>query len=229
MLDPRMKICSPVNRSQMRRAGFTLVELVVVIAIIAVLAALLLPALSKAKSKARSMTCKNNLKQQLAGLIMYSDDYDGSMVSPMTDPGLQRTWNLILIDSGYVSSGDGLSTFVCPVYEPFEYSDINSSKVYGLRFAEDVNNTTDPASDWNFRHTALARIIAPSDYLFIADSINTVDDNQWYVLALLDPFSDLRVHARHGVSANCGYIDGSVRSVTYTELFSSGNNVHLSD
>lgn len=58
-----------------KKNGFTLVEVLIVIAIIAILAAMLLPALAGARERARRTTCLNNLKQIMTAYEMYADDF----------------------------------------------------------------------------------------------------------------------------------------------------------
>ena len=75
--------------------GFTLVELLVVIAVIAILAALLLPVLGKSKIKGESMVCANNLKQLNLAWILYADDNNDRLVNNHGVPqtrALRQTW-----------------------------------------------------------------------------------------------------------------------------------------
>src|SRR5271165_3870467 len=62
--------------------AFTLIELIVVIAIIAILAAMLLPALTRAKSRAYAVNDINNCKQTMLGMTMYCNDCNDFMPAP---------------------------------------------------------------------------------------------------------------------------------------------------
>jgi prepilin-type N-terminal cleavage/methylation domain-containing protein len=101
------------------REAFTLIELLVVISIIAVLASMLLPSLGRAKSKALSVACLNNVKQLGVALNLYTGD-NAERFPPIQDriPGGETSWRPFL----YAAVGRNPRVFDCPAERIDQYS-----------------------------------------------------------------------------------------------------------
>jgi prepilin-type processing-associated H-X9-DG protein/prepilin-type N-terminal cleavage/methylation domain-containing protein len=137
------------TRNRNRSAGFTLVELLVVIGIIAILISILLPSLNKAREQATSLKCQSNLRQVSMAAIMYANAHKGVLPYPTTGLGESMLWfNGIdpYLGAKYdrsgatgVAAGRAYKAYKqCPIYDSFDGDQFqggqNQTKEYARTF-----------------------------------------------------------------------------------------------
>ncbi len=213
---------------------FTLIELLIVISIIAILAAMLLPALNKAREKARAIQCTGNLKQIGTAFSVYTGDYHDCYPTTVALSGTyswdipKTTWIGAVgqymgnsVKNGINASGwpdlKRPGPFACPTLSAYQNGETFSADVVHYGYNGDLFGKTNYEVDisyWGVERLVAApvktgKLRAASGTIMLADSRFSKTENlKGHYSFAQSTFDHLAL--RHSRKANITYVDGHV-------------------
>ncbi len=228
--------------------NFTLIELLVVIAIIAILAAMLLPALNKARDRAKAIKCANNMKQTWMGFNLYASDYSDyiPLVAQMGDGAEDyEPWTTLLSKGASKTGVKGIKEFgyfnrsllTCPA-QSVPYTPTNDAAFYstiGMYTARANGRYTNytarrgeymvtykNAGNAICTYYRLSAMKRPGETMMLTDTMvgsGTSKGKGYYVFIPDGDSGSSRIVLWHpGLTANMNYADGHLQSMTARAL-----------
>lgn len=235
------------------KKSFTLIELLVVIAIIGILASMLLPALNRARDKAKAISCTSNLKQLMLAQLNYAND-NKEMIPVFWKPwgGGFKLWSQWLRDGKYVNiktNNPGANILTCPanakgpenpfsaywglygIYQPNDDFKSDSTRMALMennfgRFYEFGSSTSAVFTLNRMKNTS--KFIVHCDSVASAQSTNaTRIGTAFWMVEFKEAYSgySIGIHLIHNNRANLAFADGHVGAQTRVELYQGPCNV----